>query len=149
MDDKARIGKIATCVAGGLALAATLLAQDAPKAASPLPGNPYLPAATRNLFGLASPTPVNPDPQKFLPKIIVTGVYSVFGRARVLVKISGGGGPDRLCNLGEGQDEDDVTVECIGGQKGIVTFKNHGFEQEVALPGATDGGGEKNRDRSR
>ena len=135
------IGKITACLAGGFALASGLCAQDMLVTKNTLSGNPYALAATRNLFGLVPPTPPAVVAQQTLPRITVTGMFSVFDRTRVLLKVSSGGDPDRLYNLGEGQGRDDVMVVRIDAQKGAVIFKNRGLHQEVPLPGATDTGG--------
>jgi hypothetical protein len=138
-------GKIAVCIAGGLALGTALRADDIA-----LAGNPYALIVTRNIFGLnPPPPPVDPNavPAEPLVKITPDGIMSIFGRLQVLFKTSGGskqGKPaaDESYMLGEGQRQDDIEVVKIDEKAGLVTFNNHGVVQPLALansPASTTG----------
>ena len=142
-----RFGTIAAWLAGGLALNAAVSAQELSATNNLLPGDPYSPIAVRNVFGLLPP----PDPNKLLedeknknlPKIIPSGLMSVFGSWKVLFKVTGvangpGGKPgDKYYNLAEGQGQDEIEVTHIDAQNNIVTFNNHGTEQEIPLVSPT------------
>jgi len=111
-----RPGNIAVCLAGWMALNASLCAADslapdaktllhkrvmhagmqpaapaAAPAANPLPDNPYSIIVVRNIFGLIPPAPP-PDPnankEAGLPKITPAGIMGVFGSWQVLFKVS-------------------------------------------------------------
>ena len=173
-----RLGKIAVCLAGGLALSAGLRAANPLAKANPftvarpipavrpvLPGNPapaaspapaadlssdnpYATIASRNIFGLIPPAPP-PDPTndilKSLPKITAEGIMGVFGDWQVLFKVApvqpGPGAKDQFYTLSPGQRQDDIEVVNIDQEKGIVTFDNHGFTQELPLADAPSAGG--------
>src|ERR1039457_2272658 len=96
-----RLGKIAVCLAGGLALNAGLRAASPasanhpalannPVTANASPDNPYAAISTRNIFGLLPPPPP-PSPEdeakKDLPKITPTGIMGIFGHYQVLFKV--------------------------------------------------------------
>jgi hypothetical protein len=127
------VGKIAVCLASGLALNAALRADDAV-----LPGNPYAPVVARNIFGLNPPPPVDlnqPDPPV---KITPNGIMSIFGHLQVLFKVSNPPTPGKPAGdtsyiLSEGQRQDDVEVTHINEKSGVVTFNNHGIVQELPL----------------
>jgi len=143
-----RLGKIAVCLAGGLALNAGLRADDLAVANNPLPDNPYAPIAVRNIFGLVAPAPP-PDPavdaEKNLPKITPAGIMSVFGYTQVLFKVANAkaGQPTKedYYTLSEGQRQDDIEVIKIDGKKNLVTFNNHGYTQELPLANEPSSGG--------
>ncbi len=154
-----RLGKIAACLAGGLALNAGLHAANpaanpalvrvpAPAAGNPPSGNPYATIAARNIFGLNPPAPPKPpeDPAKDLPKITPTGIMGIFGHYQVLFKVvpvaTKGGPPpkDDFYILSEGQRQDDIEVVKIDEQNSLVTFENHGLTQELPLEAAAAGG---------
>lgn len=147
-----RLGKIAVCLAGGLAVNAGLRAASPASANHPVSANnpvpannapsdnPYAAIATRNIFGLAAPAPP-PDPnvaaQAELPKIKPTGIMGIFGHLQVLFKVSpakpGAGAKDEYYTLSEGQMQDEITVVKIDDKNGLVTFDNHGFTQQLPL----------------
>jgi len=149
-----RVGKIAVCLAGWLALNAGLcaagLASINDSTNNPLPDNPYAAIVIRNIFGLVSPPPP-PDPSidaaKNLPKITPTGIQSLFGRVKVLFKVAGApakqGQPakDMFYILSQGQRQDDIEVTKIDEKNSIVTFNNHGITQELPLVSAPPSGG--------
>lgn len=143
-----RFGKIAVCLAAGLACNAVWCASDTPPANNPAADNPYALVVSRNIFGLLPPPPPE-DPkakeEKELPKITPEGIYSVFGYWKAMFKVAAkpGGQPakDQFYSLSEGQAQDDIEVVRIDNKNGIVTFKNHGFEQELPLVSAPSSGG--------
>jgi len=111
--------------------------------------NPYQSIVTRNVFGLnpippqvISTAPPGPPP----PKITVTGITTIFGPKEALFKVAGvvrGGGPpkDEYYTFTEGEEEDDVEVTKIDTEKNIVSFMNHGVEQDIALVDGTASSG--------
>jgi hypothetical protein len=126
-------GKIAVCLAGGLVLGTCLRADDLA-----LTDNPYSSIVQRNVFGLNPPTPVVTESSDPAPKITAQGIQNFFGKVEVLFKVSGVGKPgqppkDQYYTLSQGQRQDDIEVTKIDEKNGIVTFKNHGITQEVAL----------------
>ncbi|MGA2854877.1 MAG: hypothetical protein ABSE90_12205, partial [Verrucomicrobiota bacterium] len=148
-----RLGKIAVCLAGGLALNAGLRAADpaSPNSpSSPSPDNPYAAIAVRNIFGLIPPPPPE-DPakaaEKNLPKITPTGIMGVFGNWQVLFKVAstaakpGQPAKDDYYILSEGQRQDNIEVIKIDEKGSIVTFNNHGTTQELPLANAPASGG--------
>jgi hypothetical protein len=128
-----RFGKLAVCLAGGLALNAALLAADTGS-----PDNPYVPIVTRNVFALNPPTPVDITQPEPPAKITPNGIMSIFGRVQVLFKVTGAPKPGKPAGdtsyiLSEGQRQDDIEVTHIDEKSGIVTFNNHGMVQELPL----------------
>lgn len=142
-----RLGKLAVCLAGGLALSAGLRADDLAVAANPPAANPFAAIAARNVFGLVPPpAPPNPElaKEKGLPKITPTGIQNFVGELQVLFKVSGATvkhGKDQYYVLSEGERQDDIEVEKIDEDKGLVTFDNHGFTQQLPLTKAPEGSG--------
>jgi hypothetical protein len=135
-------GKILICLAGGFALNATALADDAA-----LPGNPYAPVVVRNIFGLNPPpppgseTPVDATPP---PKITPNGIMTILGELQVLFKVANPAGPGKPAGdsdyiLSEGQRQDDIEVVKIDEKGGVVTFNNHGTVQELPLVATSSG----------
>ena len=155
-----RLGKIAVCLAGGLALNAGLRAASPASANHPVSANnpdlaytassdnPYAAISTRNIFGMLPPPPP-PSPEdeakKDLPKITPTGIMGVNGHLQVLFKVApakpGAGAKDELYILSEGQMQADITVVKIDDKNNIVTFDNHGFTQQLPLAEAAASGG--------
>lgn len=154
-----RLGRIAICLAVGLALNAGLRAASpvpakhppsarVPDSANnPSPDNPYAAIAARNIFGLVAPPPP-PDPnahiEDSLPKITPEGIMGVFGNYQVLFKVGpakpGAGAKDEFYTLSEGQRQDDIEVVKIDNEKSLVTFDNHGITQELPLTDAPTSG---------
>ena len=128
------VGKIAVCLAGGLALNAGLSAAEAVS-----PNNPYAPIVVRNVFGLNPPQPVDPNQSSEPPpKITPNGTTDIFGNRQVLFKVSIPAKPgipakDVDYILGEGQRQDDIEVTSIDEKSGVVTFNNHGDVQVIPL----------------
>ena len=150
-----RVGKIAVCLAGGLALSAGLhaagIASTNVSTNNPLPDNPYAPVVIRNVFNLLPPPPpldlTPPEPPKNIPKITPTGIQSFSGHVKVLFKASGGaakpGQPakDAYYILSQGQRKEDIEVINIDQKNGIITFDNHGTTQELPLVNSPSSGG--------
>ena len=135
------------CLAGGVVLNASLRADDLAMANADLSGNPYSIIAARNVFGIVPPPPP-PDPvkeeEKNLPKITLTGIQSFFGAWQVLFKVPPGPGPqgkEQFYILNEGERQDDIEVVKIDVENSVVTFDNHGHQQEIALADAKGSGG--------
>jgi hypothetical protein len=137
-----RVGRIAVCLLGWLALNAGLRAADPASANNPLPDNPYATIVARNIFGLVAPPPP-PDPnakqEASLPKITPTGIMTVFGHSQVLFKVAGAAAKqgqtakDEFYILSQGQRQDDIEVAKIDEKNSLVTFDNHGITQELPL----------------
>jgi hypothetical protein len=131
-----RVGKIAVCLAGGLALNAGLRAESIAS-----PENPYAPIVVRNVFDLNPPQKVDPPPVAEAappPKITPTGIMDIFGHLQVFFKVSDPGKPgqapkDNSYILSEGQGQDDIEVVKINEKDALVTFNNHGTVQELPL----------------
>ncbi len=130
-----RCGKIAVCLAGGMALAAAIRADDLVP-----PGGPYATVVARNIFGLNPPTPPAPPAEPDPPaKITPNGIMSIFGQLQVLFKVAATSRPgvpppvEESYILSEGQRQDDIEVVKIDEKNGIVTFNNHGETQELPL----------------
>jgi len=129
-----RFGKIAVWFAGGLALNAGLCLS-----LGALSGNPYEPIVTRNIFDLnppqanAAPAPVQPP-----SKITLNGIMNIFGTRQALFYVEVPPRPPEPATqksyiLSEGQQQDDIEVTHIDDKKGVVTFNNHGVEQDIPL----------------
>ena len=131
-----RVGKIAVCIAGGLALNAGLRAESIAS-----PENPYAPIVVRNVFDLNPPPKVEAAPVVEAappPKITPTGIMDIFGHLQVFFKVSDSGKPgqppkDNSYILSEGQGQDDIEVVKINEKDALVTFNNHGTVQELPL----------------
>ena len=130
-----RVWKIAIYLASGLALNASLQADDVS-----LPNNPYAPIVAHNMFGLNPPqaadalaADANPP-----PKITLTGIMTIFGSRQALFTVDVAGKPEQSGKngsfiLGEGQRQNDIEVTRINEKSGVVTFNNHGVVQEIPL----------------
>jgi hypothetical protein len=134
-----RIGKIAVCLAVGMALNASLSAAEAMS-----PNNPYAPIVARNVFGLNPPKPADTtlNDTEPPPKITPNGIMTIFGNRQVLFKVSiparrGIPAKENDYILSEGQRQDDIEVTSIDEKSGVVTFNNHGVVQEIPLTVAT------------
>jgi hypothetical protein len=127
-------GKILICLAGGLAFATDLRADNVL-----LPGNPYAPVVVRNIFGLNPPPLVDPNATPAEPPVKITpnGIMSIFGQLQVLFKVAGKPPGQDAYTLSEGERQDDIEVTKIDEKTGIVTFNNHGVVQALPLVPAT------------
>jgi hypothetical protein len=133
-----RCGKIAACLAAGLALDAVGRAGDIAPA-----DNPYALIVSRNVFSLRPPPlPVPTQPAEPDVKIMPNGIMSILGQAQVLFRTSVDGKPvEQSYMLGEGQGEDGIEVVKIDEKAGSVTFNNHGTVEELSLTGAPTNNG--------
>jgi hypothetical protein len=132
-----RVGKIALCLAGGLAFVAGARAD-----------NLYGSIAERNVFNLNPPQPADATQQNTEPppKITANGIMSIFGHLQVLFKVAmpgrqGQPARDVSYILSEGQRQDDIEVVQISEKTGTVKFNNHGTIQELALTSTPAAGG--------
>ncbi len=135
-----RTRSLLICLAGALAWHAAARADDAV-----LPGNPYAPVVTRNIFGLNPPPKVDPNAAADAtppPKITPNGITDILGQLQVLFKVASpakagkpAGDDDYI--LSEGERQDDIEVIKIDEKAGVVTFNNHGETQELPLIAAT------------
>lgn len=111
--------------------------------------NPYTPIVTRNMFGLVPVPPVDSTSlvsDKPLPKITPNGTMTLFGKLQVLFKVTdvpvpGQPPKDNFKVMGEGEREDEITVQKIDEKAGTITFDNHGTIQELALVAGKASGG--------
>jgi hypothetical protein len=116
---------------------------DSAVAATPsASGNPYESIVTRNVFGL---NPIPPDapqaqapPGPPPPKITLTGIMTIFGPAEALFKVAGvvrehGQPHDESYIFTEGEMQDEVQVARIDTNKMVVSFINHGVQQDLGL----------------
>jgi hypothetical protein len=141
------IGKLAVCLAGGLAFNAGLRADDLAGTSA----NPYAPIVDRNVFGLLPPPTVDPNAaaeaqESDLPKITANGIMDVFGNLKVLftttAKRPKPGEKPNYYDLAAGEAEDGIEVVSIDQKDQTVTFMNNGFSQDIALvEEPTSGGG--------
>jgi len=102
--------------------------------------NPYTAIAARNVFSLVQPEVVVPPPapEAPLPQVTVNGIMTVFGRPQVLFKMSIPATPGTKAGelyfvLGEGEQEEGVTIIKINTVTGMVTFDNQGTLQQIPL----------------
>lgn len=132
-----RFGKIAVCLAAGLAFGAGLRADELAVAdtSAQLAGNPYAPIVTRNVFNLNPPAPPDTNTEPTVSaKIIPNGIMSIFGKSQVLFKVTGlPGKKEESYALSEGERQDDIEVEHIDVENSMVTFNNHGVTQDIPL----------------
>lgn len=129
-----RFGKVAVWFAGGLVLNAGLSLSS-----GALPGNPYEPIVTRNIFDLHPPLAnVNTPPQEPPCKITLDGIMTIFGSTQALFYVDVPPRPPMPASqksyiLSEGQQQDDIEVTHIDIKNNVVTFNNHGAVQEIPL----------------
>jgi len=114
--------------------------------------NPYQPIVLRNPFGI-KPVPepiaqVKEGPPVALPKVILTGITTMFGPPKALIEITEAE-PGKAANirrpiLREGEKDGTVEVISIDPANASVRIKNSGFETnlnfEVAKSGSVPGG---------
>jgi len=114
--------------------------------ASPISsGNPYHQIVERNVFGLRPPQPpgVVPPPAP-LPKVMLTGITTILGDKRALLKIQIPAQPSRpakaeSCVLAEGQRDGLIEVLEINEKTAQVKLDNSGTVSVVTFekPGPT------------
>jgi len=111
-------------------------------------GNPYHQIVERNLFGLRPPQPprVEPPPAP-LPKVMLTGITTILGNKRALLKIQFPAQPSKKakeesCILAQGQRDGVIEVLEINEKTAQVKLDNSGtlsvitFEKPVPTPPA-------------
>jgi len=122
---------------GGNALswlcAVVVLSATTAGAASESSGTPYQGIVDRNVFGLRPPPPPpSPDANKPPPpKIILTGITTILGNKRVLMKVQipakpGVKAEEQSMILAAGQRDGDVEVLEIDEKAGIVKVNDYG-----------------------
>jgi hypothetical protein len=94
--------------------------------------NPYHQIAERNVFGLRPPQPprVEPPPAP-LPKIVLTGITTILGNKRALLKIQFPAQPSKpakaeSCVLAEGQRDGAIEVLEVNEKTAQVKVDNSG-----------------------
>ena len=100
------------CLAGSLALCAATAAKTADGA-----GSPYQAIVERNVFGLKPPPPP-PDPEANkppLPKITLTGITTVLGNKRALMKV-----PPTPAKPGEPPKTEQGFILAVGERQGDI-----------------------------
>lgn len=114
-----------------LAICALLLGADQPSNQS----NPYHAIIERNLFGLKPvPQPAAAEPERPSPvRITLTGITTILGDKRVLMKTAHGQTPERSYILTVGQREGDIEVLEIDENTGNVTLNNAGVVMRLNL----------------
>jgi hypothetical protein len=108
-------------------------------------GNPYHQIVERNVFGLRSPPPPRVEPPTApLPKIVLTGVTTMLGNKRALLKIQFPAQPSKpvkeeSCVLSEGEREGPIEVLEINEKTEQVKVNNSGTVSVItfAKPGPT------------
>ena len=100
--------------------------------------NPYQGIAERNLFALKPPPPAVPaePPPAPAPKITLTGITTILGNKRALMKVQEPAKPPQPARelsyiLTEGQRDGDIEVLEIDEEAGTVKVNNHGTVQEL------------------
>jgi len=91
--------------------------------------NPYFRIQVRNVFALVQfvPDATPPKPSPPLPIIKLTGITTILGDKRVLLKIRfPGTGREESCILSEGQSLDQITIVAIDEKAARVTVNNSG-----------------------
>jgi hypothetical protein len=127
-------------------LVAALAICTAANAATPDPtaGGPYHGIVERNVFGLHDPPPPlpPPDPEKSKPPpppLILTGVSTIFGKAKALFKVSMPAKPGEPAKelfpiIAEGgPPEDNIEVIHIDVNAGIVQAKYYGVATNLTI----------------
>ncbi len=116
-----------------------VLCLGAPTIFAGAPGvNPYQGIVDRNVFQLRPPPapPTNGPPVAPPPKITLTGITTILGNKRALLKWPVPPRPGQPAKeasyiLAEGQGEDDITVTEIDEVAGTVRVMNHGQPQSL------------------
>ena len=122
-----RGGKILMCVLSGL-----LPAVSARAAAAGPQESPFQAIVERNVFNVhPAPPPSNATPAPPRAKITVTGILTIFGDNRAVMKVqfpAGAGGPahEKSLYLPEGQGQDGIDVLTVDVKAGTVNVNNGG-----------------------
>ena len=133
---------VAWVVSGSVVCA--LVARGSPTSS----GNPYHQIAERNVFGLRPPQPsrVEPPPAP-LPKVVLTGITTILGNKRALLKVQFPAQPrqpvkEESCVLAEGQRDGAIEVLEINEKTAQVKVDNSGpvsvitFQKPLPTPPA-------------
>jgi hypothetical protein len=123
-----RAGKPAALVMGSLLCCGTAFA-----IVGETGGNPYQGIVDRNVFGLKPPPPP-PAPETQLPpapKVTITGITTILGNKRVLLKVASPAKPPEPAReqsyiLAEGQRDGDIEVMQIDEKSGDVKLNDFG-----------------------
>jgi hypothetical protein len=113
-------------------LASVALCTSGNAVTSDAPGNPYQGIVDRNVFGLKSPPPPDPEANKPPPpKIFLTGITTILGNKRALLKATpppkpGESAKEQSFTLGEGQREGEIEVLEINEKAGSVKVNDYG-----------------------
>ena len=117
-----------------------LLGTGSPVLLAEVAGNPYQGIVDRNLFNLRPPTRPedNLPPAQPPPQITLTGITTILGNKRVLMKVQEPPHPPQPAKedsyiLTEGQRDGDIEVLSIDEQAGSVKVNNHGTIQELTF----------------
>src|SRR6185369_4701692 len=102
--------------------------------------NPYGKIVDRNIFGLKPPPPP-PSPESLKPpppKIVLTGVTTIGGTKRVLMRVPMPARPpepakEESLMMTEGQRDGDIEVLEIDEKSGTVRLRNYGTEMTLNL----------------
>ena len=106
-------------------------------------GNPYRQIAERNVFGLRPPSPRHVElPPAPLPKVVLTGITTILGKKRALLKIQFPAKPAKppkqvSCILTEGQRDGPVEVLEINEKTSQVKVANSGTISLITFEKAT------------
>jgi len=120
-------------------LSSLVLCSAASAAGPAFSGNPYRHIPERNVFGLRPPQPAHPEPPSApLPKIMLTGITTIFGDKRALLKVQFPAQPPRpakeqSCMLTEGQRDGSIEVLQINERTAKVTVDNSGTVMEITF----------------
>jgi hypothetical protein len=132
-----------------LLISAIARSQDSSAVDAADANKPYETIVARNMFGLLPipPPDTNPPapPVDPPPKITLNGIMTIFGRDQALYKVATKPKPGQPAKedsyvLGENERQDDIEVVKINRESNVVTFNNHGTQQEVQLAEASSGG---------
>ena len=102
-------------------------------------GNPYRHIPERNVFGLRPPQPAHLEPPPApLPKVVLTGITTIFGDKRALLKVqfparSPRPAKEQSCILAEGQRDGSVEVLKINEKTAKVKVDNAGTVMEITF----------------
>jgi len=132
-------GKLLICMMGGLAVCSSAQAITSDKESS---SNPYQSIIDRNVFSLKPPPPPVDTTEAAKPtalKITLTGITTIFGDKRVLMKAAPTAGKpnesktEQSYILSQGQREGDLEVLEIDEKAGSVKVNNAGTIQTLTF----------------
>lgn len=132
-------GKLLVCMMGGLAVCTTARAVPSDKESL---SNPYQSIIDRNVFSLKPPPPPVDPAEAVKPtalKITLTGITTIFGDKRVLMKAAPTAGKPNEAKteqsyiLSQGQREGDLEVLEIDEKAGSVKVNNAGTIQTLTF----------------